>query len=63
MLDYSKIKHSKLNINISETNVIRIVIDIKIILNAKAILKSLELQIDIADNIPEIIWTDEVRLK
>ncbi len=56
-------KHSKLNITISKTNINKLVSDIKAILNAKCILKGLKLKIDISDNIPNRIWTDEVRLK
>ncbi len=63
VLDYSKMKHSNLTINISKTNVCKTVNDIKAMLDLKASSKGLELEICTSDNFNYRIWTDEIRLK
>ncbi len=63
MLDYSKLVHSELKFNFSKVEIRKTVSFVKTIIGSQAIFKGLKFDIDIPNEIPDLIYTDETRLK
>lgn len=63
VLDFSKIEAGKLEIEIQKLNILEIAYQIIDLLKFSASQKDIDLIINVADDIPEFIWTDLVRIK
>ncbi len=63
VLDFSKIEAGKLEIEIQKINVLEVTNQIIDLLKFSASQKDIDLIIKVAEDIPEFIWTDLVRIK
>jgi PAS domain S-box-containing protein len=63
VLDLSKIEAGKMEINYVVTDVRRIIADLQLVFAARVQEKGLQFQVECGSNVPQKIWTDDVRLQ
>ncbi len=63
ILDFSKIESGKLDLNIEELNIIDLANQVMELIKYEANQKKLDLNLNIAEDVPKYIWIDYIRLK
>ncbi len=63
ILDVSKIEANKLDININQLSVFKLLMDVELLVKEQAINKGLNFNIDFNFPLPDMICSDEIRLK